>query len=87
MAMSGWLARLDRPLSRQNRAGAIVAMLTCPCHIGVATILLSGTAVGGFLAAERAWMYAIFTALFAVGLAIFLRRDPEVCRLPASKHS
>ena len=74
-----WLARLNRPLSRRNRAGAIIAMLTCPCHVGVATILLSGTAVGGFLAARRAWMYALFTALFAVGLAIFLRPDREAC--------
>ena len=59
-------------------------MLTCPCHVGVAMILLSGTAIGGWLAAERAWMYAIFTALFAIGLAIFFRRDREACALPSS---
>ena len=85
MQVTAWLARVNRPLSRRNRAGAIVAMLTCPCHVGVATILLSGTAVGGWLAAERAWMYALFAVLFAVGLAIFFRPDRETCELPPSK--
>jgi hypothetical protein len=81
MKAPAWIARINRPLSRRNRAGAIVAMLTCPCHVGVATILLSGTAVGGWLAAQRAWMYVLFTALFAVGLAIFVRPDREACAL------
>jgi len=84
MHATAWVTRLNRPLSRRNRAGAVVAMLTCPCHVGVATILLSGTAIGGWLAAERAWIYALFTALFAVGLAIFFRRDREACALPSS---
>jgi hypothetical protein len=84
MHAPAWLMRINRPLSRRNRLGAIVAMLTCPCHVGVATILLSGTAVGGWLAAERAWMYALFTALFAIGLAIFFRPEREVCALPSS---
>jgi MFS family permease len=83
MQPPAWLTRINRPLSRRNRAGAVVAMLTCPCHVGVAIILLSGTAIGGWLAAERAWMYAIFTALFAIGLAIFFRPDREACALPS----
>jgi hypothetical protein len=84
MHAPAWLMRINRPLSRRNRLGAIVAMLTCPCHVGVATILLSGTAVGGWLAAERAWMYALFTALFAIGLGIFFRPGREACALPSS---
>ena len=84
MQPPGWLTRVNRPLSRRNRAGAVVAILTCPCHVGVATILLSGTAIGGWLAAERAWLYALFTALFAIGLAIFVRPDRETCALPPS---
>ena len=74
-----WLSRLNRPLSRRNRAGAVVAMLTCPCHVGVAVILCSGTALGGWLAAERAWMYVLFTVLFALGLVIFVRPDRNAC--------
>ena len=84
MQPPAWLTRVNRPLSRRNRAGAVVAILTCPCHVGVATILLSGTAIGGWLAAERAWLYALFTALFAIGLAIFFRPEREVCALPSS---
>jgi hypothetical protein len=84
MQPPAWLTRVNRPLSRRNRVGALVAMLTCPCHVGVATILLSGTAIGGWLAAQRAWMYAIFAALFAIGLAIFFRRDRDSCALPPS---
>jgi hypothetical protein len=79
MRAPAWVTRINRPLSRRNRAGAMLAMLTCPCHVGVAMILLSGTAVGGWLAAERAWMYALFTLLFAAGLAVFLRSDRDVC--------
>ena len=79
MQAPAWVTRINRPLSRRNRAGAMLAMLTCPCHVGVAMILLSGTAVGGWLAAERAWMYALFTLLFAAGLAVFLRSDRDVC--------
>ena len=74
-----WLSRLNRPLSRRNRAGAVVAMLTGPCHVGVAGILCSGTALGGWLAAERAWMYVLFTVLFALGLVIFVRPDRNAC--------
>jgi MFS family permease len=74
-----WLSRVNRPLSTRNRAGAIVAMLTCPCHVGVATILLGGTALGGWLAAERAWLYVLFTVLFVAGLVLFLRPDPDAC--------
>lgn len=79
MNARNWLTGINRPLSRRNRLGAIIAMLTCPCHVGVAAILLSGTAVGGWLAAERAWLYALFAVLFAIGLAIFFRPDREAC--------
>ena len=34
------LANLERrPVTRRNRFGALVAILTCPCHVGVAIIL------------------------------------------------
>jgi MerE protein len=73
------LSRLNRPLSRRNRVGAVVAMLTCPCHVGVAVILCSGTAIGGWLSAEQAWMYVLFTALFSIGLVMFARSDRDAC--------
>ena len=75
-----WIANVERrPVSRSNRLGALVAILTCPCHVGVAIILLSGTAIGGWLASQRAWLYMLFTILFVVGLVLLFRRDPADC--------
>ncbi len=75
-----WLSEIEhRPLSRRNRLGAWVAILTCPCHLGVSAALLGGTAVGGWLVAERAWLYVLFTAAFVGGLVILFRRDASAC--------
>jgi mercuric ion transport protein len=75
-----WIAQIEqRPVSRRNRFGALLAILTCPCHVGVAIILLGGTAVGGWLAAQRAWLYVLFTMLFIGGLVLLFRRDPAEC--------
>ena len=76
----GWLrAAEERPLSRRNHAGAIVAILTCPCHLGVAIALTSGTALGGWLVTERGWLYALLTALFATGVVMLFRRSGDAC--------
>jgi hypothetical protein len=45
----------------------------------VAAILLSGTAVGGWLASQRAWLYTLFTILFVGGLVLLFRRDLADC--------
>jgi MFS family permease len=75
-----WISEVEqRPVSRRNRLGALVAILTCPCHVGVAIILLSGTAVGGWLASQRAWLYVLFTLLFVGGLVLLFRRDDAAC--------
>jgi hypothetical protein len=75
-----WIAEVERrPVSRRNRLGALLAILTCPCHVGVAIILLSGTAVGGWLVAQRAWLYVLFTLLFVGGLVLLFRRDDAAC--------
>ena len=81
-ATRAWLSRIEaRPLTRRNRLGAMVAMLTCPCHLGVAIILLSGTAVGGWLASQRAWGWTrLFTVAFVSGLVALFRRVPQTCR-------
>jgi cytochrome c biogenesis protein CcdA len=75
-----WMTALERrPLTRRNHLGAFVAMLTCPCHLGVALALTSGTAIGGWLAAQRAWLYALLTLAFAAGLVALFRRDSSAC--------
>jgi hypothetical protein len=79
-AIRQWIAEVERrPLSRRNRLGAVVAILTCPCHVGVAIIILSGTTVGTWLATQRAWLYVLFTLLFAGGLTVLFRSEPPTC--------
>jgi hypothetical protein len=51
-------------MTRENKAGAILVMLTCPCHAVMLIFLLGGTAIGSVLAAFRAWVYLGFTLLF-----------------------
>jgi hypothetical protein len=74
-----------RSLSSRNRAGAWLAMLTCPCHGVLLLYLLAGTAVGSVLFAYRAWMYAGLAAAFVTGLWLLVRPDRPVCPIePAS---
>ena len=44
---------LMRQMTPQNKLGAIVVMLTCPCHAVMLIFVLAGTAVGSWLAAVR----------------------------------
>jgi len=76
---------LQREMSRQNKFGAILVMLTCPCHAVMLIFVLGGTAVGTWLAAVRAYLYLAFTLAFLVGLWLMIRRTmtpctDEVCR-------
>ena len=68
-----------RSLSRRNRAGAWLAMLTCPCHGALVLYLLAGTAFGSLLFAYRGWMYAGLAVAFVAGLWLMFRRDSPVC--------
>ena len=76
------LAALTRPgrrtLSPRNRAGAWLAMLTCPCHGALVLYLLAGTAFGSLLFAYRGWMYAGLAVAFVAGLWLMFRRDSHL---------
>jgi MFS family permease len=69
----------ERPVTRGNRRGALIALLTCPCHGAAILFLLSGTALGGVLAAYSGWLYGALTAAFLAGLWLLFRRDPAAC--------
>jgi hypothetical protein len=69
----------SRPLSRVNHAGAWLALLTCPCHVGVVAALLAGTAVGGWLAARQAWLTAVMAVLFITGVGLLFLRPADSC--------
>jgi hypothetical protein len=64
-----------RPLSRRNKAGAWLAMLTCPCHGAMLLYLGVGTAWGATLFAHQEWLYGGLGAAFVVGLWLFVRRE------------
>jgi MerE protein len=70
-----------RKLSRRNRAGAWLAILTCPCHGAVVLYLAAGTAFGSVLLAYRTWMFAALAAAFVAGLWLMVKPDANVCTL------
>jgi len=79
MTRSSVAAFLRREMSRENKAGAILVMLTCPCHAVMLIFLLGGTAIGSVLAAFRAWVYLAFTLAFLVGLYLMVRKSTPAC--------
>lgn len=75
-----WLTELEkRPVTRTNRMGVWLAILTCPCHAGWLIALTGGTALGAGLAAWGLWLYGFFGAAFVAGLYLLFRRDPASC--------
>ena len=72
-------AVLMRQMSRQNKVGAYLVMLTCPCHAVMLIFVLTGTALGSWLAAMRAYVYVAFTLAFLFGLWLMVRRTMTPC--------
>lgn len=44
---------------------AAVAVVTCPCHLPILLLVLSGTAVGALLVEHWGWTVLVLTVLFA----------------------
>lgn len=83
-------AFLRREMTGKNKAGALLAVLTCPCHAVMLIFLLTGTAVGSWLVAVQAYLYLGFSLLFLCGLWLMVRRaagpcETDACRLPADR--
>lgn len=76
-------AVLRREMTPRNKAGAVLAVLTCPCHVVMVVFLLTGTAVGTWLAAVRAYVIMLFALLFLVGLYFMVRPDSKACATDA----
>jgi len=77
--MASLRSALRREMTPRNKAGALLVMLTCPCHAVMLTFVLAGTAVGSWLVAVRSYVLLVFTLLFLVGLWIMIRPDPKAC--------
>lgn len=76
-------AALRREMTPRNKAGAVLAVLTCPCHVVMVVFLLAGTAVGTWLAAVRAYLILVFALLFLLGVYLMIRPDPTACTTDA----
>jgi hypothetical protein len=72
-------AFLSREMTARNKLGAWLMILTCPCHVVMVIFLLGGTAIGGVLAAFRAWVFLGFTLAFLVGLYLMVRKHVPDC--------
>ena len=71
---------LRREMSGRNKMGALLAILTCPCHVVMLGFVLTGSAVGTWLVTVRAYLLLAFTLLFLFGLWLMVRPDPS-CRI------
>jgi hypothetical protein len=78
--MAGIRSALRREMSGRNKLGALLAVLTCPCHVVMLGFILAGSAIGTWLLAVRAYLILGFTLLFLFGLWLMVRPDPS-CRI------
>jgi hypothetical protein len=75
-----WISELERrPVTRRNRIGVWLAILTCPCHAGWLIVLTGGTALGAVLTEWGPWLYAAFGAAFLGSLVLTFGRDRSTC--------
>ncbi len=72
-------AFLFREMTPQNKLGAWLFMLTCPCHVVMILFLLGGTVIGGVLAAYRAWLFLAFSLASLIGLYLMVRSRVPAC--------
>jgi mercuric ion transport protein len=64
-----WLKQaMNREMTRRNKLGAYLAMLTCPCHVVMLLFLTAGTAVGTWLGRYNSLLYIVAAVLFAIGV-------------------
>jgi len=58
---------------RRGHVYAILALVTCPCHLPIFAVLLSGSAVGAFLNDHLIMAITIFSLLFVCSLVAAIR--------------
>lgn len=68
-------------LSRGTRWRAwlwgVLAALTCPCHLPIVLLALSGTAAGALVSQHKGIAVVVLLALFVLSLARALRKFRE----------
>jgi len=64
---------LEASSRRRGHVYAILALVTCPCHLPILAVLLAGSAVGVFLNDHFAMAIMIFSLLFVCSLVAAVR--------------
>ena len=65
------IAKAGCAASRAKRGGILwgtLAVVTCPCHLPILAVVLSGTALGALLKAHFTLTLVLFSALFLLSL-------------------
>jgi mercuric ion transport protein len=64
------LTRDPAPARRRRRSWALgfLALITCPCHVPLLALALSGTAAGALLAAHFETALMLFSVLFLLSV-------------------
>jgi mercuric ion transport protein len=72
---------LEASSRRRGHVYAVLALVTCPCHLPILAVLLSGSAVGAFLNDHFAMAITIFSLLFVCSLVAAVRalRVKQAC--------
>jgi mercuric ion transport protein len=81
--MNWFRQAMNRELTVRNKAGAYIAMLTCPCHVGMLLLLTGGTVVGAWLGRYNHLLYAVAAVLFTFGVWTMFRPGTSCPRPPA----
>ncbi len=66
-------------MTRRNRVGVWLAILTCPCHAGWLIVLTGGSAVGVLLAEWGPWLYGGFGLAVLGSLYLTFARGRAAC--------
>lgn len=79
--MEGLKKVIFRELTPRNKAGAYLAAMTCPCHVGMLLFLTGGTVVGTWLGSYDTMMYGVAAVLFVYGVWTMFRPGKS-CPMP-----
>ena len=66
-------APTDTRRKGKGYAWAALAVFTCPCHLPILVVLLSGTALGAALAENLATAAAVFVGVFLISVVVAMR--------------
>ncbi len=69
------IEQTEKTLGRRLRTGlfTLLAIISCPCHIPILLVVLSGTSLGLLLAAHTVLAVTLLSAIFIASLVVLFR--------------